>query len=108
MKTPGHAMTAQAGAEECDECGMMCSPNEYHPYAACLMFKGCQRGDIVRANLPTPPAAVPVEALKGLMAGLEDSIAHNDESDDWLRGAKTTAQFIRDELTQLIKERSNG
>jgi hypothetical protein len=37
---------------DCMECGM-CLENdgEYHPYAACLMFKGCRDGATVRANL---------------------------------------------------------
>jgi hypothetical protein len=37
---------------DCTECGMHCeTADEYHPYAACLMFKGCHDGSIVRANL---------------------------------------------------------
>ena len=36
---------------KCGECGMMISDNEYHPYAACLMFIGCQDSEIVTANL---------------------------------------------------------
>ena len=36
---------------ECVQCGMVCAPNEYHPYAACLMFKACKDGTSVRANL---------------------------------------------------------
>lgn len=36
----------------CSECGMaLREPYEYHPYAACLMFRGCTDGDVVRANL---------------------------------------------------------
>lgn len=35
----------------CAECGMPCSPKEYHPYAACLMFKACHNSETVRANL---------------------------------------------------------
>ena len=52
----------------CAECGMVCEPREFHPYAACLMFRGCHDGDKVRANLaalaqqaPTP--AVPLTPL---------------------------------------------
>ena len=41
---------------ECRDCGMPCEPNEYHPYAACLMFRGCHNSATVRANLPPPPA----------------------------------------------------
>lgn len=26
-------------------------PTVYHPYAACLMFKGCSNGNTVQANL---------------------------------------------------------
>ncbi len=35
----------------CMECGMHVAPGEYHPYAACLMFRGCFSADTVRANL---------------------------------------------------------
>lgn len=38
-------------SEPCIECGMICEPGEYHPYAACLMFKGCHNSTIVTANL---------------------------------------------------------
>lgn len=34
----------------CHACGMPCG-NEYHPYAACLMFKQCGSRDEVEANL---------------------------------------------------------
>lgn len=37
--------------KDCACCGMLCSPLEFHPYAACLMFKACQNGNTVRANL---------------------------------------------------------
>ena len=35
----------------CAECGMETKPGEYHPYAACLMFKASHSSDVVRANL---------------------------------------------------------
>ena len=35
----------------CGECGMPVRLGEYHPFAACLMFKGCQSSSTVRANL---------------------------------------------------------
>lgn len=35
----------------CGDCGMPCEQNEYHPYAACLMFKTCHNSDTVRGNL---------------------------------------------------------
>ena len=30
---------------------MFVEPGAYHPYAACLMFRGCNDGDLVTANL---------------------------------------------------------
>ena len=36
----------------CAECGMtLAHPNEYHPYAACLMYKSCKDRDTVLDNL---------------------------------------------------------
>lgn len=36
----------------CVECGMVpLRDREYHPYAACLMFKTSRDGDVVRKNL---------------------------------------------------------
>ena len=35
----------------CADCGMPVAANEYHPYAACLMFKACHNSDTVRENL---------------------------------------------------------
>lgn len=40
------------GLTACAECGMSCESGEYHPYAVCLMFKGCHDSEKVRANLP--------------------------------------------------------
>jgi hypothetical protein len=34
----------------CGECGMP-TGGEYHPYAACLMFKACRDSKTVKANL---------------------------------------------------------
>jgi hypothetical protein len=52
----------------CADCGMPCSPNEYHPYAACLMFKACHDGEQVRANLNAT-------RLDGYNKGWDDGIA---------------------------------
>lgn len=36
----------------CAECGMPIeNPGEYHPYAACLMYRGCNDSKTVRDNL---------------------------------------------------------
>lgn len=56
---------ADAPLTPCGDCGMPGTPNDYHPYAACLMFKACHSSEVVRANLqavvdhcrPQPPAA---------------------------------------------------
>lgn len=37
--------------ERCTECGMPCESTDYHPYAACLMFKACHNSATVKANL---------------------------------------------------------
>lgn len=37
--------------ELCAECGMPVFPGEYHPYAACLMFRACKDSEIVASNL---------------------------------------------------------
>lgn len=37
--------------EQCAECGMSVEDGEYHPFAACLMFKACKDSETVRANL---------------------------------------------------------
>lgn len=35
----------------CMECGMNCMTGEYHPFAACLMFKQCGSSQAVRLHL---------------------------------------------------------
>lgn len=47
--------------EECKECGMHVVVNEYHPYLACLAFKGCHDSEAVRANLPKPTPDLDIE-----------------------------------------------
>lgn len=52
-----------AAMDPCGDCGMPCAQGEYHPYAACLMFKACHNSETVRANLnavraqPAPAAS---------------------------------------------------
>jgi|GEM_PF-6966937 len=48
----------------CAECGMTTAPNEYHPYAACLMYAQCGDEGTVRANL----AAVVTHAVEHYVA----------------------------------------
>lgn len=35
----------------CAECGMIVQLGEYHPFAACLMYKGCKDENTVRENI---------------------------------------------------------
>ncbi len=78
--------TQGASLAPCGDCGMPCTPREYHPYAACLMFKACHNSETVRANLdavraqapaPQPPAAL-VPRYRLLEPGI-DSIEPDDE-----------------------------
>jgi hypothetical protein len=57
----------------CQECGMVTkSAGEYHPYAACLLFRACGNGNEVRAHLAavqaeraTAEQSAPVVATHG-------------------------------------------
>jgi hypothetical protein len=43
---------AQELQQKCCECGMVVErSNNYHPYAACLMYKACKSETTVRENL---------------------------------------------------------
>ena len=55
----------------------------------------------------TPPAAVPVEALEGLVK-LKEAYCRCDGTQEAEDAAILTILNKIDELTQLIKERSNG
>ncbi len=35
----------------CVQCGMLLLPDDYHPYAGCLMFLACHDSETVLANL---------------------------------------------------------
>lgn len=43
--------TASQKTNKCPECGMETTEGEYHPYAACLMYKQTGDADAVRSNL---------------------------------------------------------
>ena len=63
-------MTADVELLPCGECGMPCLPGEYHPYAACLLFRACRNSDTVRGNLQdaqdhaTAAQAAEIESLR--------------------------------------------
>jgi hypothetical protein len=104
--------------EPCGDCGMPCEPGEYHPFAACLMFKACHRSDVVRANLQfvvdhgkgahlTPPAqAVDVGAIREVMEGLYSN------ADDCARAKfPNLGQYLgvcAAKLTAALPKDSNG
>lgn len=48
----------------CAECGFVLdSPSEYHPYAACLMYKACKDETTVRENLKAVMGHVQMDPL---------------------------------------------
>lgn len=56
--------------DKCGDCGMSINfPYEYHPYAACLMFKSCKDGKTVRGHLNT----VRAHAVKDFQTKLKES-----------------------------------
>lgn len=58
----------------CNECGMPCESGEYHPYAACLMFKGCKNSKIVRDNLHAISTRPQEEAKDKRIKELEEAL----------------------------------
>jgi len=49
---------------QCAECGMSVETGEYHPYAACLMFKGCHNSKTVNMNLLTLRTPAPIDNVE--------------------------------------------
>jgi hypothetical protein len=37
--------------DHCAECGMACLPGDYHPYAACVMYRQCRQSEKVESWL---------------------------------------------------------
>lgn len=51
-RSPASLTSNQHCSCHCSQCGMLLrKPNDYHPYAACLMFNACRDGNVVEANL---------------------------------------------------------
>ena len=79
----------EAGWTVCIECGMMCEAVEYHPYAACLMFKHCLNSETVRANLQ----AVRDDSYhQGRVAGLREA-AEMVEDDCYIEGGELLPDY---------------
>lgn len=78
----------------CGTCGMPCTSGEYHPYAACLMFKACHNSETVRANL---------EAVRATQAQA-GAVPLTDEQ--WQRIADLTDSILtratKDEIERVI------
>ena len=74
----------EAGWTVCVECGMLCEAVEYHPFAACLMFKQCRDSATVRANLlavrDDSYQQGRVEGLRECLDMLEGEIARDRDS----------------------------
>jgi hypothetical protein len=84
--------------ELCSECGMLVRGDDYHPYAACLMFKGCHDSKTVQANLDA------VQVRDDLRQQLAECQARNAE-DGWRQCAKgqRTTQFCG-QLEEAVKQ----
>lgn len=54
--------------KKCHECGFPVMDGEFHPYAACLMFKACGNSDTVTANLKAV-------VVHGYSIGFDEGIA---------------------------------
>jgi len=80
---------------ECQECGMTTEKGEYHPYAACLMFKASGKGDTVRMNLK----AVGDQQSKKKIRAVKVQLAKVLDSDS---GIKYSSGL--DELFKLIDQ----
>lgn len=76
MKTePTMPLAAVAPATTCSACGMLVGLHRnYHPHAACLMFRGCHNGNTVDANL----RAVVEYGMKAQAAGVSLEKAMDD------------------------------
>lgn len=92
----------------CSECGMPCEADEYHPYAACLMYQQCHDSETVRDNLIVVGQA---SYQQGRVAGLREittvvtrarSCTSNDGS--FSAGARATCRYIQDEINNRIKQ----
>ena len=77
--------------DECKECGMHVSAGEFHPYLACLAFKGCHDSEVVRANIK--PLEIAIDALREI-ENTPHGIEEHDSSHDaamWMNGRASKA-----------------
>ncbi|WP_432778159.1 hypothetical protein QZL74_14345 [Burkholderia gladioli pv. alliicola] len=95
---------------DCAECGMPCTPGEYHPHAACLMFKGCHDSTTVRAGLAAirehALAASPAPAIPAhTRAWIEKLIDCFDVGDMKNIGPEDASRYVN-ALREMLDARS--
>ena len=56
----------------CTQCGMDTEPNEYHPYAACLMHLACRNSKTVRENMESVMRDIAAVNLRPRMPPTEE------------------------------------
>lgn len=111
-------MTAETDLLHCAECGMPCEPGEYHPFAACLMFKASRNSTVVRANLRSvqrhATAARDAE-IKALRAGsdflgsvIATHAADTREYQKRISQTEARAERLAEALRGWIWARENG
>jgi hypothetical protein len=82
-------MTVETDLLPCGQCGMPCYAGEYHPFAACLMFKACLNSETVRANLASIQAEV--EALRELCGMAYQLAGVHNAPERWLNALSNAA-----------------
>ena len=95
--------------DKCQECGMPVKIGDYHPYTACLMFKGCHDSDAVTKNLSAIrrdwyDAGVKYgkQQLESDIAVLRDVV--NEQADDeglWFIAQTAPEEYLQAALRRL-------
>lgn len=82
----------------CCFCGMPCASNEYHPYAACLMFKACHNSETVRANLEAVRGSTVVAGEAVAVVGIDAGGFHLSYGGKYIgpQSAKKTVMLLKD------------
>ena len=89
-------MTKTTPLPACAECGMIVTLGEYHPFAACLMYKGCKDENTVRENIKTITAQWTALGNREAKAKILQLL----KSDSYAISFQTMGQY----RTALIKE----
>lgn len=94
----GLGKTKEVKLNECKECGMHVVANEFHPYLACLAFKGCHDSEVVRANMAAmkdigPKIVIAIEALRDIENTPHGVEGHESshEAAMWMNGRASKA-----------------